>query len=326
MSTNEPEARSQPLLHALVEKMPSPMSFLQTASAKSGATLGTPSSSSHDNDMQLLLVEDEKKTLSYSLAMDVAYSLASSSSSMQCRGCGFSENNSCRCCKVAMLVTRRKEITNNQNQGQHQQQQQHHCKNKNENDAPFPLWCYQEGTNSNNDSNSRDEKDQSAALNQIHIKYVNSIADVIRYLVYAPSLPKHLIPQEGIVLLGLGDLISREHSAGIMELTHVLSILSDTGCVLETLRSEEVMADAHDDSSSNNITHSTALVATLNQQIYSSLPQTVYKQLGFSIASVQVQTAPNSTSSSCELVFEDLTSRNSFSFTHNDDEDIAWSV
>ncbi len=229
---------------------------------------------------------------------------------MQCRGCGFSERNSCRCCKVAMLVTRRKEkITTNQNQ------RQQHCKNNNETDTPCPLWCYQKGTNSNNDKSR--ERDQSA-LNQICIRYVNSIEDVIRYLVYAPSLPKHLIPLEGIFLLGLGDLISREHSAGVMELTHVLSIASDTGCVLEKLRSE-----MKDDSSSSS-TYSTTLVATLNQQIYSSLPQTAYKQLGFSIASVHNHT-PNSTTT-CELVFEDLPSRNSFSFTNNDDEEIIWTV
>jgi len=279
------------------------LSFLQAASAKSGSAL-SPSSSLVDNNLQLLLVEDEKKTLSYSLAMDAAYSLASSSS-MQCRGCGFSDHNSCRCCKVAMLVTRRKEIMTNPNQGQQ------HRKNNNETATPSPLWCYQEGTNSINDKSR--ERNQSA-LNQICIRYVNSIEDVIRFLVYAPSLPKHLIPLEGIFLLGLGDLISREHSAGVMELTHALSLASDTGCVLDKMRSE-----MKDDCSSST-TYSATLVASLNQQIYSSLPQTAYKQLGFSIASVQIN-APNST-----LVFEGLSSRYSFSFTNNDDGEIIWSV
>ena len=283
--------------------MPSSVSFLQAASAKISA-MPAP--------LQLLLVEDEKQ-ISYSLAMDAAYSLASSSpSSIQCRGCGFSEHNSCRCCKVAMLVTR---WNDQNNQGQQQQQQNNRKNNnKNETDMPFPLWCYQEGTNSNNDNSK--ERDQ-LALNQIQIKYVNSIEDVMRYLIYAPSLPQHLVPLEGIFLLGLGDLISRE-SSGIMELTNVLSILSDTACVLDKLRSEM--------GSNNNLNlhESTTLVATLNQQIYSSLPLTVYKHLGFTVASTVQSNSSNSNTTTCELVFED-SSKNSFSFTKND-EDIVWSV
>mmetsp|Transcript_10173 Transcript_10173/g.20465 ORF Transcript_10173/g.20465 Transcript_10173/m.20465 type:complete len:283 (-) Transcript_10173:84-932(-) len=281
--------------------MPSSMSFLQAASAKI-SIMPAPSSS-----LQLLLVEDENKTLSYSLAMDAAYSLASSSSSpssMQCRGCGFSEHNCCRCCRVAMLVA------TNQNQGQ---QQNDRKSNKTETDMPFPLRCYQEGMNDNNDKSR--ERDQSA-LNQIQIRYVNSIEDVIKYLAYAPSLPQHLIPLDGIFLLGLGDLISRE-SAGIMELTNILSILSDTGFVLDKLRSEM---------DSSNCTQSTTLVATLNQQIYSSLPQTVYKQLGFSVASSVQNIASNSNTTTCELVFEDSPPRNSFTFTNKNDKEIVWSV
>lgn len=292
--------------HFLIfQNMPSSVSFLQAASAKLSALPAQSSS------LQLLLAEDESKTLSYSLAMEAAYSLASSSASMNCRGCGFSEHNSCRCCKVAMLVTRRKDTTSNQYQGQEQTNRKN---NKNENDMLFPLWCYQEGTNSNGDLSR--ERDHSA-LDQIQIKYVNSIEDVVRYLIYAPSLPQHLIPMEGIFILGLGDLISRE-SAGIMELTNILSVLSDTGFVLNKLRSE---------GSSSSGSLSTTLVATLNQQIYSSLPQTVYKQLGFSVASSVQNNAPNSnTNTTCELVFEDSPSRTSFTFTNYDDEVIGWSV
>lgn len=286
--------------------MPSSVSFLQAASAKLSALPAQSSS------LQLLLAEDESKTLSYSLAMDAAYSLASASTSsslMNCRGCGFSEHNSCRCCKVAMLVTRWKDTTtSNQNQGQEQNNRK---SNKNETDMPFPLWCYQEGTNSNR------ERDQSV-LNQIQIKYVNSIEDVLRYLIYSPSLPQHLIPMDGIFILGLGDLISRE-SAGIMELTNILSILSDTGYVLDKLRTEG-------SKSRSSSLQSTTLVATLNQQIYSSLPQTVYKQLGLSVASLVQNKAPNSNTNARELVFEDSPSRNCFTFTSYDDEEIVWSV
>mmetsp|Transcript_19328 Transcript_19328/g.30235 ORF Transcript_19328/g.30235 Transcript_19328/m.30235 type:complete len:288 (-) Transcript_19328:1103-1966(-) len=287
--------------------MPSSVSFLQAASAKLSA------SPTQSPSLQLLLAEDESKTLSYSLAMDAAYSLVSSSPSMKCRGCGFSEQNCCRCCKVAMLVTQWKDTTatNQQNLGQEQNNRK---KDKNVTDMPFPLRCYQEGMDSNNDKSR--ERDQSA-LDQIQIRYVNSIEDVLRYLIYAPSLPQHLIPMEGIFLLGLGDLISRE-SARIMELTNILSILSDTGFVLDKLRSEG--------SNSSSTSQTTTLVATLNQQIYSSLPQTVYKQLGFSVASSVQQKAPNANTNTCELVFEDSPSRNSFTFTNYHDEEIIWSV
>lgn len=297
--------------------MPSTLSFLQAASAK----CATPSAMSSSNgDLHLLLVEDETKTLAYSLAMDAAYS-AASSSPQSCRGCGFSENNACRCCEVAMLVTRRKEVTNNQGR-QYQQQHQQQTRNQNYHDTeiPFPLRCYQEVTinKDSNDAAPGEERDQSV-LSRIHIKYVHSIQDVIRYLVYSPSLPVHLIPLSGIFLLGLGDLISREHSGGVMELTHVLSLLADTGMMI----CNNSIASLHSSVTDND---TTTLVATLNQQIYTSLPQTVYKQLGFSIASIQ-NNAPSTSIS--ELVFEDQSVRTSFSFRNNrnDDHDgIVWSV
>lgn len=283
--------------------MPSPLSFLQAAVSAKRGSLPVPSFFNDDNnDLQLLLVEDDNKTLAYSLAMDAAYSLVSSSSSLSCRGCGFSEKNACRCCQVAMLVTR-SQNTNHDQGGQ----SPHRKRNNNEGDIPFPLWCHQEGTN--NDVAGFD-RDQSEVLNHIHIKYVNTIQDVIRYLAYAPSLPKHMMPSSGIFIMGLGDLITQQ-----MELTHVLSLLSDTGCVLENLPGD----------SSN----STTLVATLNQQIYSSLPHSVYKQLGFSdIAAIHNNTSNSATS--CELVFEDqktlASSRASFSFTQTDEDTIVWSI
>ena len=273
--------------------MPSPLSFLQAAvSAKRGSVAAPSFFTENNNHLQLLLVEDDNKTLAYSLAMDAAYSLVSSSSSFSCRGCGFSEKNACRCCKVAMLVTRSQ---NTSDQGR----QSPRKSNNNEGDIPFPLWCHQEGTN--NDVAGYD-RDQSEVLNHIHIKYVNTVEDVIRYLAYAPSLPKHMMPSSGIFIMGLGELITQQ-----MELTHVLSLLSDTGCVLGT----------------------TTLVATLNQQMYSSLPPSVYKQLGFSDIAAIHNNTPNS-ATSCELVFEDqktfASSRASFSFTQTDEDTIVWSI
>ena len=281
--------------------MPSPLSFLQAAVSSKRGSLAAPSFFTDNNDLQLLLVEDDNKTLAYSLAMDTTYSLVSSSSSLSCRGCGFSEKNACRCCKVAMLVTR------SQNTSDQGGQSPHRKRNNNEGDIPFPLWCYQEGTN--NDVAGYD-RDHLEVLNHIHIKYVNTIQDVIRYLAYVPSLPKHMMPSSGIFIMGLGDLVTQQ-----MELTHVLSLLSDTGCVLGNLVGD----------SSN----STTLVATLNQQIYSSLPYSVYKQLGFSdIAAIQSNMSNSGTS--CELVFEDqkafASSRASFSFTQTDEDTIVWSI
>jgi len=64
-----------------------------------------------------------------------------------------------------------------------------------------------------------DERWDPTLLGQIQIKYVTSLAEVIQYLAYATSLPDHLRPLDGIVLLGVGDLLPKQNIN--MELTHL---------------------------------------------------------------------------------------------------------
>ena len=68
-----------------------------------------------------------------------------------------------------------------------------------------------------------DEKqsDDPNVLVHIQIKYVNTFEDVVRYLAYAPSLPNHMQPLDGIILLGVGELLSRQSNSSNMELTHL---------------------------------------------------------------------------------------------------------
>jgi hypothetical protein len=183
--------------------------------------------------------------LAFSLVMDAASAVVASSN-LICRGCHRSsvvestedvgkdignanqtsaELSSCRCCKVALLIP-----------GETKKSRKRRKKNNHESFAsqvvgnagkmPFPMTCKQETNSSRTSSllftsayNGDSEWDENI-LNQIHIKYIKSLSDLIRYLAYAPSLPVHLQPLEGIFVIGLGDLLSREKHLGIMEMTH----------------------------------------------------------------------------------------------------------
>ena len=198
--------------------------------------------------LRLLLVEEEENnygvdnkcdggggrvgSLAKSLAMDAAYSLASNSL-VPCRGCscidavGNIESNdgnppppdaACRCCKVALLIPGQPKKTKKK-----RQRNNNHCDGgpkfvDGTGKAAFPMHCVR----ADGMDDGQDEWDQTM-LGNIHIKYVNSLGDIIRFLAYAPSLPGHLQPLDGIFLLGLGELVSRENrnTTGVMEFTHV---------------------------------------------------------------------------------------------------------
>ncbi|ACI64746.1 predicted protein [Thalassiosira pseudonana CCMP1335] len=276
--------------------------------------------------LRMLLIEEVQtiteaatnSKLAFSLVMDAAYSVASSSFSMACRGCTTSSgsgehhhtnetapmasSSSCTCCRVAILIP---------GQVKHSKKRKAGNGNDINNTASkvvgsaskidFPMHCYQERTNNfsttnncNTHNHNNKEWDQSI-LNHIQIKYVNSLKDVIKYLAYASSLPHYLQPLEGIFLLGLGDLLSRSVSvengtttmskhrhyggtSGIMELTNVLSILSDTGDALDGNRHLPLKASTNTDNSTNvplnnNTIGGINLVATLDRSTYNDLPQ-----------------------------------------------------
>ncbi|KAL7485799.1 hypothetical protein ACHAW6_011393 [Cyclotella cf. meneghiniana] len=304
MSETHEEANIQHEMHQAEMTMP-PSSFLHAASAK--AQQANASFLNDLSVLRMLLIEEDpghfphndtgslvNPKLAFSLVMDAARAVVASSN-LICRGChrssdvvskndvgkGFDDTNQategpggCRCCKVALLIP-----------GETKKSRKRRKKSNNHESSvsrvvgtpgkmQFPINCKPENNSSlatsllftstyNGDSTEWDEK----ILNQIHIKYVNAPADLIRYLAYAPSLPAHLQPLEGIFVIGLGDLMSRENqTSGIMEMTHALSILSDTGKELEVNRRNILKAGG---AGRESIT----LIATLCPHTYQSLPK-----------------------------------------------------
>lgn len=183
--------------------------------------------------------------IALSLAMDAAQSAVASST--LCRGCGCSGNKNipvdihnnvtgdaaigingqkrcedCQCCKVVFLIPstdfqRQYNATKSRKKRKRRQ-------NSNGTKAMFPMSCCRDRTNDSRAYENSIEKWDQRYLNNIQIKYVNSLADVIRYLVYAPSLPEHLQPLDGIFLVGIGSLLSRETDVQKLELTHVCKL------------------------------------------------------------------------------------------------------
>jgi hypothetical protein len=190
-------------------------SFLQTASARIVDTASTIT----DCPLQLVLVDNDEPNnnngigrLSHSLAMDVAYSLVSNSLT-PCRGCNNSDSNdmntntdgggACQCCKVAILMFG--------NPKQSKKQRRSDSSTNDSSRIEFPMLC----TRGNNT-----QQYIPNLLQHIQIKYVTSITEVVKYLAYAPSLPNHLQPLDGIFVLGMGNLLSSGQNIS-MELTHL---------------------------------------------------------------------------------------------------------
>jgi hypothetical protein len=223
-------------------------SLLHTACAK--AQQSNTTSSISLEGLRLLLVEEESSfahddtgllsnspQLAFSLAMDAALSVVASSN-LDCRGCtkqnksvdnserGTGAQMSCRCCKIALLIPgetkqSRKRRTQSNNNDKYSSSRVVGVAGKLE----FPMHCKQESNLSQTlpfvDNNADSQQWDQNVLNQIHIKYVNSLSDLIRYLAYAPSLPEHLQPLDGVFVMGLGELLSREiNTAGSTEMTH----------------------------------------------------------------------------------------------------------
>lgn len=193
-------------------------SFLHTASTRIADKVST---TNYDSPLQLVLVDNDDDesnnnngmgSLSHSLAMDAAYTLVSNSST-PCRGCNNSDDNAnsgvgaCQCCQVAILM-----FGTEPKQSKKQRQA-----NDEYSRIEFPMIC-----------TSKEGKQQQAALipnllQHIQIKYVTSISEVVKYLAYAPSLPTHLQPLDGIFVLGMGNLLSSGQNSS-MEFTHLCKL------------------------------------------------------------------------------------------------------
>ena len=187
-------------------------SFLHTASARIANT------TNYDSPLRFVLVNDVELhnnngmgRLSHSLALDAAYTLVSNSAA-PCRGCNKCDINggACQCCQVAILM-----FGTEPKQSKKQRQDMNDYKR-----IDFPMIC-----------TSKEGNHQQAALipnllQHIQIKYVTSINEVVKYLAYAPSLPNHLQPIDGIFVLGMGNLLSSGQNSS-MELTNLCKLCYD---------------------------------------------------------------------------------------------------
>eukprot|EP00571_Detonula_confervacea_P013690 CAMPEP_0172306700 /NCGR_PEP_ID=MMETSP1058-20130122/7714_1 /TAXON_ID=83371 /ORGANISM="Detonula confervacea, Strain CCMP 353" /LENGTH=370 /DNA_ID=CAMNT_0013018669 /DNA_START=56 /DNA_END=1165 /DNA_ORIENTATION=+ len=239
--------------------------------------------------LRLLLVEEENGSnssgiMTRTLAMDAAYSLVSGSST-PCRGCSkdvggveTNDNNcppghtateappmACRCCKVALLIPGEPKRTKKKRRLSGDGSKFLGGTGK----VDFPMTCIRDGMGDG-------ERWEPSLLGHIQIKYVNSLADVVRYLAYALSLPEHLQPLDGICLLGVGELLSRQNN-NIMELTHILSMISDTAHALGGKRRELLNIDAPSLAHSEHECYggNIAVLVAIDKCAYSSIPQKV---------------------------------------------------
>ncbi len=199
-------------------------------------------------------VIEGSSNLALSLAMDAACA-AVSSSSIPCRGCcslknqgGFNNNvaafqsgsgigestSPCRCCKVCFLIP---SVDFRHGSNKTSKSMRKRKRRQSRTNLPFPMNCIhqgkdrQDGIFDNSSGNEKQRKWDTHLLDNIHIQYVQSIEEVIRYLMYAPSLPKHLQPFDGIILFGVGKLCShgrgedlRERDLSNVEISHLCKL------------------------------------------------------------------------------------------------------
>lgn len=196
-----------------------------------------------DHDERQQQQQGSSGCITRSLAFDTSYSWAAGS-----EGGG---------CKVAFLVASASEMR--------QQQQPRASKKRRAGRFDFPLRCHRR---CRSDSEvCRRDWDESV-LGRIQIKYVDSIQDVVKFLAYAPSLPEALRP-EGICLLGLHRLLSSRKETGsrgvdVMELIHVLSLLSNTAEILGSMKHDDTGSDRRILRESSRVPY----IVTMNQSTY----------------------------------------------------------
>lgn len=297
------------------------MSFLQNASAKiiADKLLNKQANYPANETLRLLLVEEEceannascygNENLTRSLAFDFAYSVVSSSP-LRCRGCYNHSASSidaiddlsvgcvtteipsrrvCSCCKVALLLPGEPNSTTKKRR---RSESKSNCRGN----SKFPTCFVRKGVDGV-------ERLDPTLLGQIQIKYVTSLAEVIQFLSYATSLPDHLQPLDGIFLLGLSKILTRQNIN--MELTHLLSMLSDTADALEEKGMTELTSFQSFEFSEPH--RRCSIVATIETSAYSLIHQNVVKYLHhwvdftYFIRPLQVVT-PDEQSSEWELV------------------------
>lgn len=221
-----------------------------------------------DDHQRLLLVEDEeeeedgringddgvaRKKLAHSFTLDAAYTLAASSRTSS------SSENADEGCRVVLLVGSSRGMMMKKTKKDTRKRRQY-C-----NDILDDVLL---GDN---------RKWDPIILSRIQIKYISSLSDIVGYLAYVTSLPKHNRPTHGLFILGVDKILSRQNHVG-MELVHLLSLLSDTSHALDDKSNKEWQQmksktnnDGRDESSHSNI----SIVVTIDKYTYSSLPAKV---------------------------------------------------
>lgn len=228
-----------------------------------------------DDHQRLLLVEEEdgrisgdddtaRRKLSHSLTLNGAYTLAAASSTTSSSSENADEVRTPEC-RVVLLVGSNRTMTKKTKK---ETKKRRRCCNDILDDVLL------------GDIDNR--KWDPTILSRIQIKYVSSLSDVVGYLAYVTSLPKHNRPTHGLFILGVDKILSRQNNAG-MELVHLLALLSDTAHALDDKNNREwqqmkSMAnnnvppridDNHgeEESSYRNI----SIMATIDKCTYSSL-------------------------------------------------------
>ena len=184
-----------------------------------------------DDHQRLLLVEEEderisgdddtaRRKLSHSLTLNAAYTLAASSTTSSSSSENADEARTPEC-RVVLLVGSNRTMMKKTKK---ETKKRRRCCNDILDDVLL------------GDIDNR--KWDPTILSRIQIKYVSSLSDVVGYLAYVTSLPKHNRPTHGLFILGVDRLLSRQNNAG-MELVHLLALLSDTAHALDDKNNRE---------------------------------------------------------------------------------------
>jgi hypothetical protein len=222
-----------------------------------------------DDHQRLLLVEEEddgqiigddgvaRRKLALSFALDAAYTLAASSKSS-------SETADEGCipeCRVVLLVGSSRGM----------------MMKKTKKETKKRRRCCNDVLDEVLLDNIDDRKWDPTILSRIQIKYVSSLSDVVGYLAYITSLPKHARPTHGLFILGVDRILSRQNNFG-MELVHLLALLCDSAHALDDKNNREwqqMKSKTNNNDGDENSYRSISIMATIYKFTYSAMPAKV---------------------------------------------------
>ena len=225
-----------------------------------------------DDHQRLLLVDEEedgrvsgddaesRRKLALSFALDAAYTLAASSKKSLSSSVNADVDGHTTECRVVLLV--------GSNRGMMMKKTKKETKKRRRccNDVLDDVLL----------GNIDDREWDPTIHSRIQIKYVSSLSDVVGYLAYITSLPKHARPTHGLFILGVDRILSRQNNVG-MELVHLLALLSDTAHALDDKNNSEwqQMKSMTNNDGYKNCYRSISIMATIDKFTYSAMPAKV---------------------------------------------------